>query len=119
MITKQARLSAVEKIFQSDLDCSDCQFYIITHDMYGTGDSPTGYECDVCCLGDCSYLIEAENEAAELKNPELASESFDNADFNTVSDSLCKGDYTKVINNLMNIVDDYALSQAVSNKIQS
>jgi len=36
--------------------CHECQYGIAVHDYYGTGDSPTMYECDTTNPADCLYV---------------------------------------------------------------
>lgn len=50
---------AMENVFDNFEDCKECGFCLATKDGYGTGDSPTLYECMASGPEDC-YMVEEE-----------------------------------------------------------
>ena len=38
--------------------CIGCEYLLSTPDTYGTGDSPTGYSCEVVDSKDCPVVVE-------------------------------------------------------------
>jgi hypothetical protein len=45
-----------EKAFADIDNCIGCQYLLTTKDPYGTGDSPTEYECDVVVNERCPVV---------------------------------------------------------------
>lgn len=62
----EAFMSSVQSAAFDDhgRNCDGCRHYLVTHDMYGTGDSPTDYECIVDDLEDCPHVFSAAEELA-------------------------------------------------------
>lgn len=61
-------LRAIAQFFE-DCDtkgCEDCPKFSKTTDCYGTGDSPTCYECEVSDPEDCGRLDEITINLSEL-----------------------------------------------------
>lgn len=46
-----------------DANCDHC---IVTPDMFGTGDSPTDYECQAMRAKDCPRLFEDEDDVGRI-----------------------------------------------------